>query len=426
MKRLVLLLIIVIIPSFLLSQSNSEISRVYLNKAENNYKALETDQALINFNKAISLIDTIIDSNTARLGVVIHYELQDYEKAFKYAKQYFLLVKNKRTEEYQQQLELFVNIKDELDRKHLQAVLLEKERIEKENELRRLDSLELVWNKQVRELAVNADSIYPFNKNNIALYSRIGNFGIVNDDGTILLKAEEYKAAYSFDTYIILMNTAINPTKIYCYNTNFKQGFKLPSVSEFNQLSTHFGTVMLPRGNNKLVTYPNNSLKVLVFDLAERNFSVDINQKNILKELEKRKFIDNSNKDEDVKIDKTWYRFGGQLGGGISPLYNTDYSIFGYLCAIDGNKLLFNDYNYVGSFYNEKLQVVTNNETFWINQNGTKVLKPIDENGVYSGLSKVVKYDTNAYLIYQNIDGKDMVISGTKKLLNLDDFLTSY
>ena len=427
MKKLIILFFIVLSPcSTLFSQSNSEISGVYLSKAEKNYKNLEIDQALINFNKAIALKDTINDANTARLGVLIYYELQEYEKAFNYAKRYFILEKNKRSDDYQQQLELFVNIKDELDKLKALTVLKETERLQKEKALKRLDSLKLFWKQQALSMAIKADTIYTFNKYNSALYKTAGNFGIVNDVGIELVKADEYKAAHSFDGYFILMNTEINPTKIFCYNANTKQGFKLPEITEFNQLSTHYGKVMLPRGNHKLVTYPNNTLKVLVYDLVDRKFIADGERKDLFKSLEKNKFIDNSNKDGDVKIDKIWYRFGGQIGGGISPLFNTDYTLFGYICALDGSKLLFKDYNYIGSFYNEKLQVTLNDDIFWINQNGTKVPPPIDENGVYAGTSKVEKADAGFCIVYQNIDGKSTIVSGAKRLLNLDDFLKSY
>lgn len=425
MKKAVLVFIL-FANALMFSQSNAEISNVYLNKAEKNYKNLEIDQALINFNKAVALKDTINDSNTARLGVLIYFELQEFEKAFNYAKRYFILEKNKRTEDYQQQLELYVTIKDELDKIKAQNLLQEMTRLQKENDLRKLDSLKLAWKQQALTLAIKADSIYVFNKYNTALYENSGNFGILSDDGTILFKADEYKVAHSFDGYFILMNAEVNPTKIYCYNTKSKQGYKLPDISEFNPLATHFGKVMFPRGNNKLICYPNNSLKVLMYDLSERKFISDNGEKDLFKILEKKKFIDNSNKEGDVKIGKTWYRYGGQVGGGISPLYNTDYTIFGYLCAIDGKLLSFKDYNYVGAFYTEKLQAVTNNETFWINQNGTKVSAPIDENGIYSGDLKIEKQEEGLYIFYQIIDGKNTIISGTKKLLNLDDFLKIY
>ncbi len=425
MKKAVLVFIL-FTNALIFSQSNAEISTVYLNKAEKNYKNLEIDQALINFNKAIALKDTINDSTTARLGVLIYYELQEYEKAFNYAKRYFILEKNKRTEDYQQQLELYVTIKDELDKIKALAVLQETERLLKEKELRKLDSLKLVWKQQALSMSIKADSIYTFNKYNTALYINSGNFGVLNDDGAILVKADEYKAAYSFDSYFILMNTETNPTKIYCYNAKFKQGFKLPDISEFNPLATHYGKVMFPRENNKLICYPNNSLKVLVYDLSERKFTPYNDDKDLFKILEKKKFIDNSNKEGDVKIGKTWYRYGGQVGGGISPLYNTDYTIFGYLCAIDGKMLPFKDYNYIGTSYNEKIQASTNNETFWINQNGTKITAPENENGIYGGVSKIEKQEDGSYLIYQNIEGKNTFISETKKLLNLEDFLKNY
>ena len=381
--------------------------------------------ALVNFNKALQLIDTITTSDVARLGVLIHYELRDYKEAHEFATQYFLLVKNKRSEDYQKVLELYVDIKDELDLQLAEEQKLEAERLAKEKEARRLDSLNLAWKNQAETMAIKADSIYAFDKNNLALFKSGGNFGVVNDTGIILIEADAYKAAYHFDGYFILMNKNLNHNKIYCYSSVTKKGYKLPDVSEFNPLATHYGQVMLPRGNNKLIAYPNNSLKVLVFDLLLQKFTSTDDGKSLFKDLEKKKAISNYNKDGEVKISKKWYRFGGIVGGGISPLYNADYSLFGYICAIDGRLLTYDFYNYIGAFYNEKLQVLTNGEPNWINQNGTKVTAPTNENGVYSGASKIGKSDLGNYIFYQTIDGKKMIVSGDKKLLNQTDFIKS-
>lgn len=46
--------------------------------------------------------------------------------------------------------------------------------------------------------------------------------------------------------------------------------------------------------------------------------------------------------------------------------------------------------------------------------------------GFYAGTSKVEKADAGFCIVYQNIDGKSTIVSGAKRLLNLDDFLKSY
>ncbi|MCF6214313.1 MAG: hypothetical protein L3J45_09860 [Flavobacteriaceae bacterium] len=425
MKKVIIAAFLILSFGSMVGQSNTEIAGVYLKKANKNYINLETELALINFNKAIKLLDTITKSKIARLGVLIHSELRNYKEAHKYAKQYFLLVKNKRTEDYQKVLELYVDVKDELDRQLAEEKKLEVERLAKEKEAKRLDSLELAWKNKAMAMAVKADSIYPFDKHNLALFKNGDFFGILNDMGVVLVKADEYKAAFHFDGYFILMNKSKNPTKIYTYNGTTLQGHKLPDISEFNPLSTHYGQVMLPRGNNKLIAYPNNTLKVLLYDLVTKKFVSIPNEKSLFKQLEKKKAISNYNKDGKVKVNKRWVYFGGILGGGISPLYNADYSLFGFLCAIDGRLLSSSIYNYIGSFYNDKLQVLTNGEIFWVNQNGTKVTAPVDENGIYKGASKIEKSELGHYLFYQIIDGKKMIVSGDKKLLNQDSFIKS-
>ena len=131
MKQILFAIVILLSSNFLTAQSDKEIADVYLKKAKDNYAKLETEKALSNFNKAVKLLDTITKSDQARLGVLIHYELMDYKEAFKYAKWYFKLVKNKRTKNYQQLLELYVDIKDELDKQLADEKRLEAERLKK-------------------------------------------------------------------------------------------------------------------------------------------------------------------------------------------------------------------------------------------------------------------------------------------------------
>jgi len=176
---------------------------------------------------------------------------------------------------------------------------------------------------------------------------------------------------------------------------------------------------MLPRGNGRLVCYPNNSLKTMVYDLGVKKFVRISNQKELLKTLKKTDKIDKYNKDGEVKIHKKWYNFGGHIGGGIHPLYNDDYSLHGFLCAIDGRILTQSDYNYLGAFYNGKSQALKGDEVLWVNQNGTKVKPPKNESGVYTGPSKVKKVDSGKYQIMQN----GFIILGDQKLEKMVDFL---
>lgn len=424
MKQILFAIVVLLSSNFLTAQSDKEIAGVYLKKAKENYAKLETEKALNNFNKAVKLLDTITKSNQARLGVLIHYELRDYKEAFKYAKWYFKLVKNKRTKDYQKLLELYVDVKDELDKQLADEKRLETERLKKEKEMQRLSSLKKDWQNKLNTMAFEADSIYTFDKNKVALYTKSGYYGVVNDRGIILLKVTDYKVAYHFDGYIILMNKAENPTKIYCFNAQKKLSYKLPDISAFNQLSTHYGQIMLPRGNDKLVTYPNNTSKVLVYDLANNKFVTFLEQKTLFKELQKKKAISSYNKAGELKINKKWYRFGGVLGGGIIPLYNKeDYTINGYLCTIDGRKLESSLYNFIGYFYNDKFQASTGGTTFWINQNGTKVEASVDESGIYKGKTKIDKLDNGKYIFYILEEGVKTYISGNKELLNQVDFI---
>jgi len=129
MKKLIITTLLILSAGCLLGQTNREIANVYLKKAQNHYAKLETDIALINFNKSIKLLDTITRSSVAKLGVLIHYELQNYKEAQYYAKLYFLLVKNKKTDDYQKLLELYVEIRDELDVQQAEEKKLEEQRL---------------------------------------------------------------------------------------------------------------------------------------------------------------------------------------------------------------------------------------------------------------------------------------------------------
>ncbi|MEE9407568.1 MAG: hypothetical protein V3V28_05785 [Polaribacter sp.] len=436
MKKLLLALLCLLTFTISSAQSNNDFAKIYIKRAK---QAIETDidfsLALVHLNKAMNRMDTITDRKIASLASLIYFEnhhnqasvkeqLAFLKKSEGYSKQYFLLAKNKESEEYINNLESLILIQETLEELVSKEKKQEEERIRKEVELRKIDSLKTVWNNKSATLSVKVDSIYNFNKYNIALYTKNNNFGIINDKAEVILTADEYKAASNFEGFILLKNKIQEPTKIYCFNTKTNTGFLLPNPSDFNSLSTHYGKVMLPRGNGRLVMYPNNSYKPMVYDLNVKKMVKISNQQDLFKNLKKNDIIDKYKKDGKVKVNKEWYQFGGHLGGGIHPLYSEDnYQVHSFLCSVDGNVLKSSsDYQHIGAFYNNKFQAINGDNTMWINQNGTKVSAAKDEAKEYKGNSKVVKIDSGVYQITK--DG--VIILGNEKLVKMSIFLREF
>ena len=426
MKKIIFTLAIVLTSLSNFGQSNEEIAGVYIRKAQENYSSLEIKNANSNFEKAVKLLDTITKFEVARLGALIKFELNEFEEAKKYAKQYFSLVKNKKTETYTQLLDLYVTIVEELEKIEAEKQKQEKARLAREKENRRIDSLKTAWQNRSDALTLQFESLQAFNKYGVSVFQKGEFFGAVNDMGTALVKPNTYKEVKSFDGFILFLNKKENPTKIYCFDSKTKKGFLLPNVADFNTLSTHYGNVMLPRGSGRIITYPNNSLQVMVFDIASKKIVKVANQKDLLKELRKTDKIDKYNKEDQVRINKVWYDFGGHIGGGIYPLYLPDYTLFGFLCGIDGSVLKATEFNNLGPFYNGKAQAVNGSDSFWVNQNGKKVSAAVNEAGNYSGKSVLKRLESGGFQIYQEIDGVKFIILGDKKLEPLEDFLRKH
>ena len=287
MKKLLFTLAILLMSLSSFGQSNEEIAGVYIRKALNNYSNLEIDDADKNFAKAIKLLDTIKKPDLARLGALIKFELNEFEEAKKYAKQYFTLVKNKKTETYTQLLDLYVTIEEELEKIELEKQKQEKAKLAREKEIRRIDSLKTVWQNRSNALTLQFESIQAFNKYGVSVFQKGQFFGAMDDLGTVLVQPNTYKDVKSFDGFILFLNKKENPTKIYCFDSKTQKGFLLPNIADFNTLSTHYGKVMLPRGNGRIITYPNNSLKALVYDITSKKFVNVSNQKELFKDLKK-------------------------------------------------------------------------------------------------------------------------------------------
>ena len=426
MKKILFTLVFIFTFAFSYGQTNEEIAGVYIRKAEKNYSNIEIDDAAKNFSKAIKLLDTVNKASIARLGTLIQFELREYDEAKKYARFYFKLVKNKKTEDYTQLLDLYVTIEEELEKIELEKLKQEKARLAREKETRRIDSLKTVWQNKADALTLKITSIDVFNKNNISVFKKGEFIGIIDDLGNSIVKADTYKAVKNYDGFILLLDKEKEPTKIYSYNTHTKSGVLLPSVSEFNTLSTHYGNVMMPRGNGTIVTYPNNSFKAYIYNVNTKQFAKIADEKALFKELKKADKIDKYNKDGQVKLGKEWYNFGGHIGGGIYVLYKPDYKLHGFLCSLDGTVLKTNNYQGIGAFHNGKYHVVNDGESYWVNQNGTKVSTPTNETGKYTGNSKIVSLQKGGFQIHQKIDGYNYIVLGNEKLEFLEDFLRKH
>ncbi len=426
MKKTLFILVFMLSSTFFYGQTNEEIAGVYIRKAQKNYSKIEIDEAAKNFNKAIKLLDTINRASIARLGTLIQFELQKYDVAKKYARYYFKLVKNKKSEDYTQLLDLYVTIEEELEKVELEKLKQENARLAREKEARRIDSLKTVWQKKADALTLKITSIDAFNKNNISIFKSGEFVGIVDHLGNIIVKADTYKAVKNYDGLILLLDKAKEPTKIYSYNTHTKSGALLPSISEFNTLSTHYGDVMMPRGNGTIVTYPNNSFKAFIYNVNTNQFAKITDEKALFKELRKTDKIDKYNKEGEVKLGKDWFSFGGHIGGGVYVLYKQGYKLHGFLCSLDGTVLKTNNYQGIGAFHNGKYHVINDSESYWVNQNGTKVSDPTNETGKYTGNSKIVPLEKGGFQIHQKIDGYDYIILGNEKLEFLEDFLRKH
>ena len=160
MKKQILTLLSILCFTFSFSQSNEDIAKVYINRAYNAIQeSIDYKEALVQFNKAMEYTDTITSSKVAMLGTFIHYEVNNLEEAKSYAKQYFLLERKKSSDEYLELLGLYVTINEELEKQNAEEKRLEEERIKKEKELRKIDSLKIIWQSKSDTFSLKVDSI---------------------------------------------------------------------------------------------------------------------------------------------------------------------------------------------------------------------------------------------------------------------------
>ncbi|WP_299678898.1 hypothetical protein [uncultured Tenacibaculum sp.] len=423
------LFIVFLVVNFYTSigQSNYEIAKVYFSKAERDMEKIDYQAAKVNFDKGVSKIDSIQKSRIAEMGTLIYYELKSYKEAKDFAKKYFQLSRSKTSETYKQMLELYVDIEEKLEK--IEAEQKEEERLKlmAEKEEKRIDSLKREWNAISDALSIHADTIFNFNTYGLAIFKKGNKYGLLNENGKILIRPNLYENALTFEGVFLFVDKKRKGTQIYCYKSKEKEGFELPDIKSVNSASSFFEAVLLPRGNQQLVAYPNNSTDTFVFDLVNESFLRIKKIEGQLKAMKKADIIDKYDEDENtVKINKTWYKLGGHLGGDIYTLYDQETKkLKGYLfgsseISENENRVLFaEDIGYLGSFYKNKIQAQKGKNTSWYNILGEKVSKMKDAKGTYTNDVIIEKKDTGKYQLKK--DG--IVFLGDKKLQSLEDYL---
>lgn len=404
------------------AQTNSEIAEVYVKRSEALFFNSDMDKSLEIFNKALKYMDSIPNSRVAKLGTLLYFEHQQYFEARSYARWYFELEEDKTKEEYSNMLETFVNIQEEIDKYIEEQKALELKRIKEDKEARRIDSLNSLWSDKSKAFSIDIDSIYGFNKYNLAVFSKKGKLGIINDVGTVIKEPLDFSYYVTYDGYVLMLDKPKNPTKIYAYNFKSKQGQLIPEVTQFNSSSSHYGKVMLPRANGLLVTYPNNTGKAFIYNLEEKSVIAASELKEFLKELKKNDIIEKY-KDNQIRINKQWLTLGNTLGAGVYELYENN-ARHGYLNTSNGKVYDIKYYNYLGGFSNGNFELLEDEKRLWLDADGVKREINNNENGTYSGVSRFIKQENGRYYIIQNRGGKDYLIRGENALLNRKQFVS--
>jgi len=419
--KIIILTLICVFPIAITAQKNSEIANIYIERSEVSFQNLEMNTALEIFNKALKYMDSIPNSRVAKLGTLLHFEHKKYFEARSYAKWYFELEEDNTKEEYSIMLDTYVSIQDEIDNYIEEQKALEIIRLKEENEARRLDSLNNLWISKSKAYAIKVDSVYNFNKYNLAVFSKDGQLGIMDDVGGVEDISEGFHHFMTYDNYILLLDKQKDPEIIYAFDCSTKTGVLLPKVVTFNANSTHYGKVMLPRANGLIVTYPNNTRKAYVYNVKEKSFLETEDLKELLKMLKKNDIVEKY-KDEQVRINKQWLTLGSCLGSGVYELYGEE-SRFGFLNTLDGEIWDADFQDYLGGFYDDSFELLKGNTRFWVNTEGVKRQTNKNENGTYSGTSRFVKLGDGNYRILQNREGKDYLVFGENVLLNKTHFV---
>lgn len=423
MKKGIITTFFCILVYTVFGQSNTEIAKVYFNKAERAMEKIDYARAKTEFEKGISYLDAITSMAVAEKGAFIYYELKEYEKAKTYAGTYFGLNHNKNSEGYQQMLELYVDMEERLQEKKEKEQKLAAEKKKRELELKKIDSLKTAWNKLSDEFSIEIDDVESFNSSGIAVFSKSGKAGVINDSGEILVQPKTYEKADEFEGFIILKDNASQPSRLYCYNTKDNSSYELPGISAFGANSEYYESVMLPRSNSVLVMYPNNTLEAVVYNLAQEARVKVKNIEEVFKALKKQDIIDKyDEKEHTIKIDKDWYGFGGHLGGEVYALYNLEANkLAGYLftTASENHFKELSNVGYLGALDRNKLQGAKNGKIVWYNAFGDEVSPLKNSTAQYKGGVKPKEIGAGKYHFIKN----NMITKQGKELKSLTEFL---
>ncbi|WP_139958882.1 hypothetical protein [Flavicella sediminum] len=421
MKKILFLVVFLAFSNQTFAQSNTEIAGIYLIKAEEKLNIDMLDQALGYFDKAQKLLGAETTAKVEELGTMIYYKLKDFEKSKTHAKKYFELEKDKTSESYSQVLYLYVDLEEQIE--------LQKEQDRKEREIamfalkkqQRLDSLKNVWQEKADALIVSADTIYKLDKNGVAVFkSPTGNYGVITVDGKELIAPGAYANFSHFDGYIVLMEGVKGqPTSIKVLNTTSLKEITIPPVAQFNSLSTHYGQVMLPRDNHYLVCYPNNATKVAVYNLETNSLLPTPFLERHFKYWKDKKVIKKFNDDNQIKIEKDYLNFGGDLKG-FSVFYTETGSIYAYISS-GGNILLASQYTNIGTFSNGFSEAIKGDgQQVWINEKGIETKPLLNKNGDYVGTAILEKVGPSKYHF---INEAGQITKDEETLESLEKFL---
>lgn len=385
---------------------------------------IDYPSAKISFDKGITYLDGITSPNVAQQGAFIYYELKDYVKAQSFASVFFKVSTDKTSEDYMQMLELYVDMEDIITKEKEAKAKALKLKLEKERALRKLDSLENVWFKEKEKFTLKFDLLKSFNSKGVALFKKGKYFGLMNDNGDVLLKADTYKDVKTNEGYFIFLDKINEPKNIFSYNSKTGKSVKIIEPSRYDGRLKNYGQVMLPRGNGKLVMYPEGYLKTLMYDLEGEKFvKIDNNLKELFKDLKKTKKIDKYDENEGtIKRGKIWYSFGGNLGSNVFSLYSAeDLKLKKFLFMGSENEevkvLAKEDVGFLGAYYDNKFEATKDGETFWYTDSGVEVSPPV-YNDSYKGITKVVKVKDGYQLVKDGV-----TFLRDKKLEKLPEFL---
>ncbi len=426
MKTILTILFVIFNVIHINAQTDLEIGSVYIKRAEQNYLDNEMSKARENFDKAITYIKEINESRVARIGTLLSYDIKDYTKAKILAKRYFELLPEKETDEYNEMLDLYVAIDDDLKKRELDEQRKKIERIKLEKEKRHLDSITNLWNLKSKDFLVSIDDIKAFNNYNVAIFKKTRKLGLIDDRGNVIIEANTYEHAIDHDGYILFTDDEIKPTRVFSYNLRTKVGYQLPSVTQFDEQAYDYGKIMLPRANGILVAYPTNTANVLVFDLNTKQFQSIRDKKELLKTLKKNDIIDKYNKDLQIKIEKNWFELGNTIGGGVHPLYNEGKTLHGFLSTSQGKIYTSDYYSHFGSYCDGKFEIIENGNNGWMDPEGLKFDSIPNESGSYSGNSKFVKVKPGQFKILHKTNGKEVLILRDKSILLLEDYIEKH